>query len=252
MVRKPHLCSSAARFITAENGPTLESGTALANYTSTLSCDRTLPHDGQPRTWGGARNRANRVSDGLTDRQVADLLSAGKYAMNTGRIFQRHWTVHYGLAGIEPSDGARFVSRLLDLVAKQAQREGGRMTALWVRERASGKGEHVHILLHLPAGMRLQGRTRRWIEAAGGRWRRGVSKVRTVGRALAKVEGNSKTHRIANAANVVRYMLKAASVQTGERLALTKAGRGGSIVGKRCGWTQNIGKAARGRGRLET
>lgn len=30
------------------------------------------------------------------------------------------------------------------------------------------------------------------------------------------------------------------------RFDLTRAGRGGEIIGKRCGWTQNIGKAARG------
>lgn len=217
-----------------------ETGTALANYSSTLSCDLALPEDGQRGRWGGARNRADRVSYGLTDKQVADILSAAKYAMNTGLVFQRHWTVHYGLAGIEPRDGARFVSHLLDMVAKQARREGGRMTALWVRECASEKGEHVHILLHLPAALRLHGRTRRWIEAAGGRWQRGVSKMRTVGGALSKVEGDRDARRIANAANVVRYLLKAASVETGELLDLTCAGQGGRIVGKRWGRTQNL------------
>ena len=245
MAKNPHSSASAANKQTAENGLMPDVGTALANYSPTPSCDLAVPEDGQPGTWGGARNRADRVSYGLTDRQVADLLSAAEYGLKTGRVFQRHWTVHYGLAGIKPSDGARFVSRLLDMAAKQARREGGRLTALWVRECASGKGEHVHILLHLPAGMRLHGRTRRWIEAAGGRWQRGVSKVRTVGARSTKVEENSKAHRIANAANVVRYLLKAASVKTGERLALTRAGRGGRIVGKRCGWTQNVGSRAR-------
>ncbi|MAP68223.1 MAG: hypothetical protein CL952_01720 [Erythrobacteraceae bacterium] len=195
----------------------------------------------QPSTWGGARNRADRTSESLSDRQVAALISAAQTAFDSDRVFQRHWTVHYGLAGIQPSDGARFVGRLLDMVAKQARRDGGRMTALWVRECASGKGEHVHILLHLPAGMTLKNRTRRWIKAAGGSWSAGASKVTIIGGRLSKVEGNIEARQRANAANVLRYVLKAASAETGTALDLSRAGCCGRIVGKRCGWTQNLG-----------
>ena len=224
---------------TAANGGSRRSGTALANYRDTPSCER---HGG----WGGARNRADRTSDGLTDTQVASMIDAAAFALATGRTFQRHWIIHYGKAGIGEHDGARFVSRVLALVGKQARREGGTLTALWVRERASDKGEHVHILLHLPAAMRLHGRTRRWIEAAGGTWQAGVSQVRIIGgRLLPEFQKASERHA-ANAANVVRYFLKAGNRQTGERLGLTRAGTGGCIVGKRCGWSQNIGKAARG------
>lgn len=174
-------------------------------------------------------------------------MDAAAYALATRRTFQRHWIIHYGKADIRAEDGARFVSRLLTLARKQAKRRGGELTALWVRERASIKGEHVHILLHLPADIRLQGLTRRWIEAAGGTWGAGVSKVRLVGGRLNKIGGNNQLHFAENAANVVRYLLKAASEETGERLALTRSGRGGRIIGKRCGWTQNIGEKARGR-----
>lgn len=239
--------ADAAVIQTAENGRSPETGTALANYSDTISCERTAPARSQPGTWGGARNRADRTSDRLSDAQVAGLLDAARFALDTGRTFQRHWTVHYGKAGIGGREGARFVSRLLGMAAKQARREGGALTALWVRERASDKGEHVHILLHLPAAMRLHGRTRRWIVAAGGKWLAGGSRVRIIGGRLSKIEGNREAHHRANATNVARYLLKAASEETGERLELTRAGRGGRIVGKRCGWTQNIGRAARDR-----
>lgn len=228
----------------AENGEIRPSGTAIANYSSSPSCER---HCG----WGGARNRADRISDGLADKQVGGLIDAAAFALASGRTFQRHWIIHYGKAGIAEGDGARFVSRVLALASKQARREGGALTALWVRERASAKGEHVHILLHLPAAMRLHGRTRRWIETAGGQWRPGVSRVCIIGGALPKMGSDTGAHYAANAANVARYLLKAASAETGARLALTRAGRGGRIVGKRCGWTQNLGKAARERGHRE-
>jgi hypothetical protein len=231
--------------IPAENGESAEAGTALANYRDTPSCHVAPAKPCQPSTWGGARNRADRTSDRLSDKQVAGLIESAAYAFATGRVFQRHWTVHYGLAGIKPSHGARFVSHLLDTVTKQARREGGRMTALWVRECASRKGEHVHILLHLPAGMKLRNCTRHWIIAAGGNWRRGVSKMRSVGGRLSNLEESSKARQVANAANVVQYVLKSAEQETGRMLGLTQAGRLGLIVGKRCGWTQNIGKSAR-------
>jgi hypothetical protein len=48
-----------------------------------------------------------------------------------------------------------------------------------------------------------------------------------------------------NASNVVRYLLNAAEGDVGRELGLTRAGQGGRIIGKRCGWTQNIGRAAR-------
>lgn len=245
MAGKPFPRARSANIIEAENGACRRSGTALANYSDTPSCDLAQPSRYQPGTWGGARNRAARTSDGLSDKQVAGLMDAAGCAFATGRVFQRHWTVHYGLAGVPPGDGARFVSRLLDLVSKQARREGGHMTALWVRECASGKGEHVHVLLHLPAGMSLRNRTRRWINAAGGTWKLGVSKVTIVGGLLAKVEKSSDARQRENAENVVRYLLKAASEETGARLDLTRWGRGGRIVGKRCGWTQNAGHGAR-------
>ena len=216
-------------------------GTLPAIYTNARSCERIA-------TRGGARNRADRASDGLTDKQVDKLLGASRYALATGRAFQRHWIIHYGKAGIAPEDATRFISRLLDLASKQARREGGRLAAIWVRENASDKGEHVHILLHLPAAMRLHGRTRRWIEAAGGKWHRGISKVRIVAGCLPKVRMNTDSHHAANATNVLRYLLKGASAEMGEKLDLKRAGCDGRIVGKRCGWTQNIGVSAKAKG----
>ena len=222
---------------TAENHNARRTGTTLAHYSFSPSCEL-------PCGWGGARNWAARSSNGLADRQVEALLEASAFALATGRTFQRHWIIHYGKAGIDARDGARFVSHVLALASKQARREGGELTALWVRERASGKGEHVHVLLHLPAAMRLHGRTRRWIETAGGEWQPGVSRIRIIGGRLSKLERNRDARLAVNAANVTRYLLKSASIEAGARIGLSRAGRGGEIIGKRCGWTQNIGQAS--------
>lgn len=238
MAEKPSPRSGASPLKTAGNGQSPETGTCVANYSDTLSCDLAQPIQASKGTWGGARNRADRVSEYLSDAQVRRLLDAAEMAFSTGRVFQRHWTVHYGLAGIEPSDGARFVGKLIDLVKKQARREGGEASAIWVRECASGKGEHVHILLHLPAGMCLKNRTRRWIVAAGGTYRAGVSKVTVIGGRLSKSVATCRAQ--ANAENVVRYVLKAGKSETGERWGLPRSGEGGQIIGKRCGRTENL------------
>ena len=185
----------------------------------------------------------------MADHKVNSLLDAARFALATRRTFQRHWIVHYGRAGIGEHAAAGFIRKLLDQVSRLARRAGGELTALWVREHASAYGEHVHILLHLPPGLSLRNRTRRWIETAGGTYQPGVSMTKSIGGRLDKqTEKNGSDtgeHHRDNAANVVRYLLKSASAEKGGQLGLTRHGRAGRIIGKRCGWTQNIGKAAR-------
>ena len=48
-----------------------------------------------------------------------------------------------------------------------------------------------------------------------------------------------------NAEAVLAYMLKAADPLVAKAMALPRSGNGGEVVGKRAGWTQNIGQAAR-------
>lgn len=218
-------------------------GTELANLDSTYSCSVASARKG---SWGGARNRADRVSFGLEDYQVDELIEAAKFAVAAGRTFQRHWIIHYGKAGIAERDGARFIGVMLDLLRRQAKRAGGELTALWVREWASDLGGHVHVLLHLPLGMSLRNRTARLVRAAGGRCIPTVTRVKYIGGGLARGTSGG-LHQRANADSVMRYLLKAASTETGARLGLKYSGRTGRVVGKRCGVTQNIGPAARAR-----
>lgn len=219
------------------------SGTRLAILDSTYSCTVASASKG---AWGGARNRGDRESFGLNDKQVAELIEAARFALATGRTFQRHWIVHYGKAGIAERDGARFVGKMLDLLRRQAKRAGGELTALWVREWASDLGGHVHILLHLPPGMTLRNRTARLVRAAGGRCIPTVTRVKAIGGRLARGPSTAAHQRV-NAENVVRYVLKAASTETGARLDLKYSGRTGRIIGLRYGSTQNIKSAARKR-----
>ena len=220
------------------------SGITLAPIAYAPSCILD-PASHCPRgTWGGARNRADRSSLHLSAASVSGMKEAARFAERIGLAFNRHWTVHYQMAGIFEHDGAAFIGRLLALVRKHVHRAGGELAALWARENGDRKGGHVHILLHVPSGITLRNLTKRWIKAAGGDPARRVSQVRTIGGALtsAKVGGE---HYRANAEAVLAYLLKAASFETGKALALPRSGEGGTIIGKRAGWTQNIGANAR-------
>lgn len=205
---------------------------AVTKVEETRCCDR--PQRNPFFAQGGARNRVSRTSEHITAKQAAALTAAFDHAERIGRPFTRHWTIHIERAGVQPIDGAAFVGRVLRLASAQARHDGGALAALWVREAGDGKGEHVHIMLSLPLGMTLaRGRTRRWIVAACGRYRARVSKVVAIRR------------DVANRQNVLRYLLKGTADPIGRALNLQRHGEAGRIIGKRVGFTANLGPAAR-------
>lgn len=226
-----------------------ETGTALANIDIIPSDGLITARDNSKitarfagkTTWGGARNRRDRTSWHLTLSQCEGLIAATERAERQGLPFNRHWTIHYERAGIAESDGARFIGHVLKLARDYASRAGkGRFAAVWVRESGEGKGGHVHILMHLPTGCTLQGRSRKWVRLAGGTYRTGVSFARSIGGNLKAAQSLSEHYR-QNAATVLAYVLKGASREAGETARLPQCGEGGLIIGKRCGWSQNVG-----------
>lgn len=199
---------------------------------------------GERTGWGGARNRADRVSAYLSEHQVQGLIDAAIYAAATGRAFNRHWTVHYERAGISDAEGAQFVTRLLSAVRRSLKQQGVELAAIWVRENGPGKGGHVHIVMHIPAAIHLRNRTRRWIVSAGGTYRSKVSKMRSIAGRLDRAEHDPDLYW-SNAEAVLAYVLKAADPLVGEAMELPRSGKGGEVIGKRAGWTQNIGQSIR-------
>ena len=237
---QPRACLTAK--IRAGNGLIAQSGTALANIDTIQSCGQSHAKG----TWGGARNNGKKPSWNLSLQNCLDLIAAGNFAEVSGLRFNRHWTVHYEKAGIAEYDAARFIGRLLKLAGDYARRHGGRLAAIWVREGGEGKGGHVHILIHLPVGLSLRGRSRLWVRLAGGRCVAKVSRVRPIAGRVAAADADSEHYRH-NVSIVRKYVLKNVEDSVGEILGLTLKGQSGVVVGKRCGWTQNIGKAERRR-----
>jgi hypothetical protein len=196
-------------------------------------------------TWGGARNRRDRVTTALSQRHAEGVLQAMAVADLGGMPLTRHWTVDYERAGIADRDGAAFVGRLLAIVGRFARVRGGRFAAVWVREVGRRNGAHVHIAFHLPRGWRLGYLTRRWIKAAGGKYRQSVSLIRPIGGSVNCAWTSPDLYR-ENLERLGNYLTKGSDSTVAAELGLELLKPGGAIIGKRWGRTQNLASAVKG------
>lgn len=214
----------------------LATGTRFANIDKIQSSVSTS----KVKTWGGARNFKQNASEHLSLEQCQRLIRAFNNSEKLGLPFNRHWTVHYEKAGVAEENATQFIGRLLKLVREYAGRHQKPFSCIWVREGGVKHGGHVHILMHLPPELSLRGRIRKWIRLAGGASKRKVSKIASVGGRLNS--SAATTHHKQNAEAVVSYLLKCASEAAGLKLGLSRFGVRATIAGKRCGYSQNLGR----------
>lgn len=188
---------------------------------------------------GGARLSARRKSDDLTLAQCRKLMDAAIMAKRTGRPFNRHITVHWESAGVPDHAAMKATTAFLKYLRDWM---GGSTAYAWARENGEGKGSHLHILAHIPTGRQLSGvRSRRWIERIAGQpYKRGI--IRT--RGIAGAGEPSGDLYAANLRAVLSYVLKGASEEAAAVLGIGRE-PGGTITGKRCGTSRNIGAKAR-------
>ena len=193
---------------------------------------------------GGARNRADRSSDALSPSMARGLIEATGFAVRSGLPFNRMVTIHWEAGRVE--DDLKATARFLKLAGDWVRRQGGVLAFLWVRENGPGKGRHVHILMHLPPDLarafnRCQ---RRWLRACGAIWRAGVLLSRPVARSLSHALTGGPDYD-ANLAEALGYLLKGADGPAREAFGIRRREAGGSVVGKRCGVSVNIGPGMR-------
>jgi hypothetical protein len=199
------------------------------------------------------------VTAALSLQQARGLVAAVAHAERIGLPMNRLVTLHWGAMGLSDADAGRALARVLKLWREALAAMGQPFACVWVRENDDGdgsKGSHVHILAHVPrvAGGGFLSRLRAWVRiAAGGRYHRKSGRVvgpvyvkgavftRRIGGKLAVAPG---VHAV-NLAEALGYLLKGADKQAVEFLALSRREPGGRVTGKRCGWSENIGAAAR-------
>ena len=197
---------------------------------------------------GGARNTRDRISHALSAKQCEAIIAAVNHSYFTGVPLNRHWTVHWGLMGISDTDAGCLTGRILKLASDWARVRGLRFAWVYVREHAphEGKGSHVHILINGSSHLSyyFSSRSRAWVRLATGRpYVAGTSRSRPV-HGFREHDPDAALYR-QNLKAVTGYLLKAATPETATALGLSQCGESGPVMGKRCGWSQNLGQAAR-------
>lgn len=179
--------------------------------------------------------------------QATNIVAAVHYAKESGRSLVAHATIHWsGTDAWDDADGKRF-ARVREGLDKHLGRCGipGGLTGIWCREcKAHTDTVHCHLLFHLPAEF-CSGAKFLQIEAAINRL------VARHGNGLwGEFAVNLTTHRNPDGL----YLLKGGNRDVWRRFKIKKQWREsqGVIHGKRCGTTENIGRAARDLSRKRT
>lgn len=227
-----------------ENSGSCSAGTDVA-----LLCRSSAPSppSSRPATWGGARNRADRISASIGLLKAVEIVEATRRAIAIGLPFNRHLTVHWERAGLTDDQAAAATGRMLKLIRDWVRKRGGDIAHVWVRENGPGKGSHVHVLLHLPHGVTLGGMTKRWYKIVTG-WRgrvpSGAVKTKCIGQS-ARAAGSGSNWYEANLAWLVGYLLKGVDREAANALGLNRRNEGGRIIGKRVAASTNLGRTFR-------
>lgn len=116
---------------------------------------------------GGARNRCDRVSWSLKERDCRNLIDGSYAAWDAGQPVNRFITLAWGLAGIDASEAVRATGDFINRARDWTRWHGHPMPWVWVQESGDTFGQHAHILLYVPAELDLLFRPmpRRWVKA---------------------------------------------------------------------------------------
>jgi hypothetical protein len=176
----------------------------------------------------------------ITVPQATNLIEAVHFARLIGLPLVAHLTIHWAYADVGDDADGKLFAKVREGLDKWLRRQGIVFAAAWSRERMSGgqaEVVHCHLLFHLPVEYHTK---RKLIEAAiyrlikrhgKGYWAEQVIDLR--------IHDNPDG----------KYLIKGGGPKVWRRFRLKKEHRRlqGLIHGKRCGTTQNIGRAARQR-----
>jgi hypothetical protein len=181
-----------------------------------------------------------RGSKYISVSQAINIVEAVKFAKSIGLPLVAHATIHWsGTVAFDDPDGQRF-AKVREGFHKYLLRRKlrGGLTGMWCREcKAHTDVVHCHLLFHLPLEYRSDA-TLLQIEAA---------LFRLVGRHGGGILGEFAVKLKIWPDPDGLYLLKGGGPEVWKRFCVKKKFREsqGIIHGKRCGTTQNIGRAAR-------
>lgn len=174
-------------------------------------------------------------------------MAAAQFAHHEQLPLNRHTTIHFDVANI--SEPVLALGRMFKLMSDWLRTRGASFAYLWVREAGPQKGEHVHILMHVPPHLTAEfaHRERGWRSRVGARRALGAFRSRPIGHSYRHAKkglefGETYSDHLRK---ITGYLIKGADGRSVKALELTRVEDGGELWGKRCGMSQNIGRSAR-------
>lgn len=193
--------------------------------------------------------REGRRSIALRLAEVRNIKAAAVFTAEEHWPLNRHTTIHFEAAGI--ADPVTALRRYTKLARDWLRTQGATFAYIWVREAGDLKGEHAHILMHVPSRLikAFARRERGWRKRIGAKRALGAFHSTPVGRSYRHAEvgiqyGESYSCHLAE---IVAYLVKGAEPHVRKALGLALIESGGELWGKRTGMSENIGRAARRR-----
>lgn len=198
----------------------------------------------QSRTVGSKAGRDRSMV--LSAGSIRSALSALAHAMHSGMGPTHFITINWQQAGVE--DGLAATGRFLKLLKDAARRHGWETAHIWVRENGAVHGDHVHILLHLPAEAHdwFKRHKAGWLRQCGAQRVAGASLTLRVAGAAFVTSPQSMTDPALYSANlhhVAAYILKHCAPSVAMLFGIDSKGTC-LVEGKRLSISQNIHKKA--------
>lgn len=199
---------------------------------------------------GGARARKVSYSYELKASEVRQVIMAVRDAKAIGLPFNRFLTIHWERAGVTGQAAARATGSFLKLARDNLATKRQPFAYVWVRENDDGdgsKGDHVHILCHIPPGHSIGRRQRGWIRSITDQpYRKGVILTRIIAGGVRAAENQPEAYSL-NLSMVGDYVLKGVGRETAAAHCLPHHGRGGRVIGQRIGRSKNLSRAVQRR-----
>ena len=188
--------------------------------------------DGLEPAGGAHKRRPRRLHPAITQREAANAQAAWSFAIDLGYAPNRFVSINWATACI-PQHPMDRLSRLRDQIKSWLRRWAPGVPPIWieVREKTRMEGEHVHLVLHVPAPLE-----ERFSEALRG-W---------VARDMGHVDENTLCEKaITNWRGLLRYLMKGGDAEVRQVFPSRHSQAQGVIEGPRVRVAHAIGYSAR-------
>ncbi len=210
----------------------------IANYLTRKSVVYSM--ENHNNTWGGPRNKSDRISHVLPLKSREKIILAAHYAYELGLPLNRFVTINWEKAGLTDREAAEATARFIKYVADYLYTKNHKSVCCWVRENPRGGGSHVHILLHWPIKIELGKHLLNHVKKISkSPYKKGVIKTNVIKGKLGRPEFSEKLY-FANLNKLVSYICKGISETDVELLGVNDQKNQGTIIGKRSGTSQKL------------